>query len=266
MLGAVHMRQGDLDKAMATLQKGHEIGRSIGWEQGVSSSICRMGIIKLVQGLNSEGEELLREAVAIARRSGGGWRLAQALHYLAWCYRHRDKLQDATLALEESFLIYQELAFAPDPGFAQETADLAGIMAAQGDTGGALTWYERAIALFREMQNKPCVSRYLAERGQVLLTVGRYDQGALHFEASMTIDRELGNDQGVKWNRNKISSIPKTPIEWEVRRRARLALAKVQTLRTTSLLCDLRKLLRRVPQLTTPHLKLQVKLVDKRDS
>ncbi|KIO15417.1 hypothetical protein M407DRAFT_35010 [Tulasnella calospora MUT 4182] len=267
ILGVTRWGFDDLGDVMATFSKVHEIAQSIGWEHGVATALCRMGGVAMEQGNLAEAEEFLRQSVFVARRSDAGWRLAQALHYLARCLQAQNHLEEATSIMEESWSLNMVInENVTDPSFAESCALLAGAKSDSGDSEGALVWFDRAITVFRNGHKTFSLSKYLAEKGIVLMNIGRCDEGGLHFEASMILDRELGEYGAVGWNRAKLSSIPKTAIKWEIRRQSRLALAKVQSLRTTSLLCDVKKLQLRVPQLTTPKLKSPVRPVDRRES
>ncbi|KIO25268.1 hypothetical protein M407DRAFT_93101 [Tulasnella calospora MUT 4182] len=251
-----------MDQAISTFQKAHEIARNIGWEQGLSTCLCRLGSIKVQQGLHAEAEELLRESVRVARSSDDVWRLAQALHWSGKCFKEQGRFEEALSALEESCSAYQNLALDFESELANTAVLLADLNSEHGHKEDALARYDRAIAEWRKGGDKAEISKCLAWKAVILVDINRCDEGALHFEASLIIDQESRDEAGVQWNREQLSGIPKTVIKSEVGRQSRLALAKLQSLRSTSLLCDMKKLQRRVPQLTMPNLKSPVKLVN----
>lgn len=251
----------DAANAISSFQKALDIARDIGWEHGVTTALCRTGAIKFEEGIHSEAEELLRESVRVARRSDAKWRLGQALQYLGRCLWSQGMSQEAISTLEDSCNVYEALALDYSIALADGAAFLAGSKANQGDTEGALFWYDKAIAESRKGLDKLDTSIYLENKGKYLVEVGRFDEGALHLEASLVVAQELGMGGHMHW-----SIIPKTVIRWEVRRQARLRSTKAQFVPTASFSCDMKKLQRRVPQLTTANLKLTVRLDNEGDS
>lgn len=243
--------------AISTFQRARDIARSIGWEAGLSSSLCGLGVAKHEQGIHLEAEELLRESVRVARRGDAGSALAQSLRALGECFQAQDRLQDAISALEEAFSIYQRLARGLQLVYTVST--LAGAKVAHGDVEGAFAWYDKAIVELSKARDKESLLMCLENKGDVLMELGRWDEGALYFEASMIIGQEVQDNGGVEKNLEKLSGIPKTAIKWEIRGQARLALAKAHLSRTTSLLCDVKKLQLRTPRLTTPNLKIPIR-------
>ncbi|KAG8918891.1 hypothetical protein FRC01_001593, partial [Tulasnella sp. 417] len=258
-LGGTYWARNQADLAISTLRSAQDIAKKIGWNHGLSTCLCRLGAIKFQLGEPSEAEELLLEWVGVARRSNVGFGLGKALRQLGSFFHAQGRYKEAISVLEESYSVYYNRANDFEPDVAGVATLLAHLKSVISDRVGALVWSDRAIAEWRKVGDKLEISRCLAMKGARLMEMRRYDEGALHLEASIVIDQELRDEDGVRWNRRRLSRIPKTVITWEVGRRAGLAPPKAQSLRTASLLCDIKKLQRRVPQLTTPSLKSLVK-------
>ncbi|KAG9050598.1 hypothetical protein FS837_004123 [Tulasnella sp. UAMH 9824] len=139
-----------MDQAISIFQRAHDIAKNIGWEPGLSTCLCRLGSVKLHQGLHTEAEELLRESVRIARDNDAGWRLGQALLKLGKCFRAQGRLDEAIPVLEESCSAYQNLALDCEPALASAATLLAKSKSDLGYKEDALVWYDRAIAEWRK--------------------------------------------------------------------------------------------------------------------
>ncbi|KIO22793.1 hypothetical protein M407DRAFT_27737 [Tulasnella calospora MUT 4182] len=186
-LGAVHWGHHHLDQAISTFQRAHDIAKSIGWEHELSTCLCRMGSLKLQQGIHAEGEELLRESVRVARSSNAGWRLAQALRLLGQCFQAQGRLEEAIQALEESYTIDQNFTPAFDPELAPAVVLLGELKSTLGQMEEALAWYDKAIAEYRKGGNtyKGEISKCLAAKDAMMLAdMNRRDEGAWRSEAS----------------------------------------------------------------------------------
>ncbi|KAG8933083.1 hypothetical protein FRC00_013677 [Tulasnella sp. 408] len=261
--GLAHLGLSDLGQAISKYQRAHDIAKNIGWMDGLARCLCRLGSAKLRQDNHAEAEELFRESVRVARDGDAKFTLAQALWHSGKCLMAQDRAEEAISMLEESCSILESFARYLTLDLALAAGFLADSKSKIGHREEASAWYARAIAECRKGGDKRNMSAYLASQGIILVDMNRFDEGALKFEASLIIDQELGDEYGVRWNLEHLIRIPKTVIKWEAGRQARLALAKAQSLQTTSLLCDVKKLERRVPQLKTPNLKAPVEPVNR---
>ncbi|KIO27680.1 hypothetical protein M407DRAFT_23109 [Tulasnella calospora MUT 4182] len=242
-MGALHIDRWDLDKATETLSKARRIAQSIGWHAGLSDIGWRMGLVKMRSGDYDEAEALYQDSVSIARQGRARWALACGLQHLGQCFQKQSKIDEAVSALGEACLLYQELS---RPQNSMEVAStLAGLKRSQGDWDGALFWHDHIIAMYRSQKEHRKVADHLKRKAEILVKAQRYDEAALHFEASMATRSDNG-DFG-QWERRQLRrqlcAVPKTAMKWE---------------RRLPLLCDLKKLQRRQPQLRTATLKLPI--------
>ncbi|KIO18146.1 hypothetical protein M407DRAFT_32186 [Tulasnella calospora MUT 4182] len=186
VLGVTHESLGDMDQAISTVRRAHDIARDIGWEDGLSTSLCRLGRVKLELGIHAEAEELPREAVRVARSSDSGWRLAQALWFSGECFRAQGRFEEAVSVLEESCTVYQNLTRSFTVDLANAAASLADSKSTLGHKEEALAWYDRAIAEYHKDEDTYMrrISYCLAAKDALLTDMKRRDEEALHGEAS----------------------------------------------------------------------------------
>ncbi|KAG9043773.1 hypothetical protein FS837_009139, partial [Tulasnella sp. UAMH 9824] len=243
VVGKTHADLFEFVKATEALSEGITITRNIGWEGGLSVILNAMGQLKTRSGEYREAEELVHEAISIARRTRDRWGVALGLHTLGESFQGQLKFNEAALALEESCLLWQQQSQPQLSSWAAST--LAKLKSSQGDWDSALFWHDHIITMCRDQKNHLEVANHLEQKARILLTVQRHDEAALHFEAAMLTRRDNGDIWS--WKRrelqNQLLTIPKTSMKWG---------------RRFPLLCDLKKLQQRQPQLTTASLKLRI--------
>ncbi|KAG9044230.1 hypothetical protein FS837_008588 [Tulasnella sp. UAMH 9824] len=219
-----------------------EILPTIGSDRDLITSLIAMGELKMKLEEYQEAEGLLQESVSTARRTRHRC-LTNALYFLAYCFREQSKLNEAVLSWEESYRLYEQQA---QPKLSKDVAStLVDMKSSQGDWDDALLWHDHIIAICRKEKEYLEVAGHLEQKGAILAERERYDEAALHFEAAMLTWMESGNFSS--WQRREITEKlcgnPKTVMKWECR---------------LHLLCDVRKLQRRHPQLVTASLKLSI--------
>ncbi|KAG9022278.1 hypothetical protein FS837_006498 [Tulasnella sp. UAMH 9824] len=234
----------DLDnstEAASACLEAIKIAWSIGWEGGLASALWRYLDIKRESGDLHEAGELFRESISITRQRGLRYGLASSLWVLGDYLVERSKFDEATAAYKESWQLFQEMS---RPDYSKGVAsDIVELKSSQGDWSGAMFWIDHVIAAHCSETDHEELSANLLKKGGILLELQRHDEAALHFEASIaiSIENEFSWDEELE----KLCALPKTAMKWE---------------RRLPLSCDLNKLQRRRPQLSTASLKLPIPL------
>lgn len=262
ILGCTYWNQQEYERGATTLTEVRDIAQRIGWEVGVCLALSRLGSLRRNQGNDAEAEELYRESIAAARRGGGSsWILAQTLHNLGLCVHAQGRAEECAQFLEESTAAYRNISYRGTE-MAHTMSVLGDVKKELGLQDDALFWYDQTILEYIKLQDKFKMSVFLGRKAVMLLDLERYDEAALNLEASMILDRELGDEGDVSWNRRKISSIPRTAMKWEAKWHPEPgnldACGTCSTTHSSTLLCDVKTLHRRVPQLTTASLRLSL--------
>lgn len=239
IIGVTHWNQSDPVKGTNALSEACVIARKIGWDLGLCGALWNIGGIKMGSGEHREAEELFQESISVARRSNIRWRLAQASESLGECLQAQGRLDEAGPALEEAYQSYKGASWSRESLRVANT--LAELKSSQVDWDRALFWYDRILEIYRGQKDWWEVAAYLGRKGTVLVKAERYDEAALHFEAAIVISLE--NEYSWSWELMELIGIPKTAMRWK---------------RRLPLLCDMRRLQRRLPLLTTASLKLLI--------
>ncbi|KIO23532.1 hypothetical protein M407DRAFT_26985 [Tulasnella calospora MUT 4182] len=245
--GLIHLDLSDFVKAAEATSEAIVIARNIGWEGGLSTTLNIMGRLKIRLGDYREAEELLHESTSTARRIGDRWRLGMALLYLGDCFQRQSRLKEAVPVLEEAGLLWHDLS-QPIP-LKRVASTLVELKSNQGDWEGVLLWRDYIIAACRSQNQQREVAEHLEEKGQILVKLQRHDEAALHFEAAMLAFGKNGYLARRKWRRQlrQLCAVTTVVMKWE---------------RRLPLLCDMKKLQRRLPQLFTASLKLPVRITN----
>ncbi|KIO23543.1 hypothetical protein M407DRAFT_26995 [Tulasnella calospora MUT 4182] len=240
-LGLTHSHLSDFAKAVHVVSEAIMITRNIGWGGGLSITLDTMGNLKLQLGDYSEAEANFQESISAARPIGDLFNLARGLEGLGECFQKQSKINEAAPLLEEACLLWYELS---QPGTSQMIASsLVTLKSSQGKWDNVLSWHDHIIAVCRSQEEQLEVANQLIQKAEILVKLQRHDEAALHFEAAIVTCRE----NGYSWPEGaaQLCIIPKTVMKWECR---------------LPLLCDVKKLQRRLPQLVTASLKLPIRL------
>lgn len=257
-LGTLHIDMGNRENGVAMLSDARDTAQKIGWEHGICTILRRLGLVKYYDGAYGEAEKLCREAASIARRSNARWRLAQTLSDLGDYIRSQGRLEEAAVTLEESYSVYNQISLA-DSEFADTAFKLAEVKREQGRLEEALLWYDQAFAQYRILRNNFKLLSCLERKGDLLIGLGRYDEAAEHLEAFLASRQSTDYYSLYHLAFSKLCRIPKTAMQWERRKRHKQVPSTSSPLTTTSsLLCDMKRLQRRMPQMTTANLKLPI--------
>lgn len=91
-----------------------------------------------------------------------------------------------------------EPAVAPIPAIARIKALLGagGLSVLQGDSLAARTYYQQALGLCQQPDDKVSMATILQNLGNVACHLGEYAEGRAFYERSLTLYRELGNKRG----------------------------------------------------------------------
>lgn len=259
ILGATHLDKGDLDNAVKHCSSGLEIARRIGWKAAVITGLSQLGDIETQRGEYEVAEGLYSESLNVAETCGAHLDLAPTLSRLISSLREREGNTRETEVEEERRNGQYPVPF-PAADAAWAASDLARLQRRQGRTERALFWYKRAITKHRMLGNRASLSKYLHETGMILGEMEQKDEAALHFEASLAIERELGRSLEASSSQKELGVMPMASMKWERPWWMDLeCVGSEPRPESQPTLCDVRSVLLRVPQLITPNLKSRIR-------
>jgi len=196
-IGQTYLNLGLYQEAAPHLERSVEVERSLGPDRAVelAESLHLLGVLRAAQGSFEDGERLLREAVALRRRTLGSDSVfvGASLNELGKLEMNRGRLDDAKTALDEALRIY-EAAYGRG---GKKTASVLNTLAAHAAKSGR---YEEAEKLFRECLAVTGESLddsdalvMMSNLGHIYMKLGKLDQAEEQFLRALEgYDRVLG--------------------------------------------------------------------------
>ena len=230
VLGALYFRQGDLERAVASLDQQAELSRRAGWDYGICASMTARASVKATMGqladaaadldaamalvrrvdpsqlsntLSIRGtlalalgdfdgaRERLTEALALARQDGNKMIVVVALNNLAVVAQNQGRLDESRVLLDESILVRDELGDREGIGTAQ--INLANLALLQGDLASALSLSRQAVLVFHAVSHVLREETALRGMGEVLVARGELISAATILGAAESIREETGS-------------------------------------------------------------------------
>jgi tetratricopeptide (TPR) repeat protein len=168
----IHLKRGDLDKAMVLLKEAERICRELGDHAGLSACLGNQASIFHDRGDLDGAMELHKKQERICRELSDPYGIMESLNNQGLIHMARGDLVRAMTLLKEAELICRDLGV--PGGLRGPLNNQANILCARGDLDGAM-------ALLKEME-------------RICRDIG--DQEGLHFS--------LGNQAGILWDRGDL--------------------------------------------------------------
>jgi len=141
----------DVPEAIRLYQQAETIFRRNGSEAGLADVLDNLGLVYEAQGDPATGEKMVREAVAILRRTDDKRNMTTAIGNLAGDRLDQGDLRGAIQLYEES----RQAADPEDTGYAALVGiNIAAIHQLQGDLVGAKQGFEQSLAAWQKLGDK----------------------------------------------------------------------------------------------------------------
>lgn len=150
-LGRATRGLGDLTAAVEYFQRARDLQADIGEVRGVALCRRRIGQINSRLGRHDEALRELSAAAAAMRELGDRTQLARTLMVLGTTYLHAGQIEQSYPPLRQAVMLAEEVG---SPYYqAEALAALAEVDRRRGDLGSARANYERAHALYTEVED-----------------------------------------------------------------------------------------------------------------
>jgi len=196
--GNLALRQGDYAAARALFEESLAIGRQLGNQQGIASSLNNLGNVTFNQGDYAEAQALHEESLTLFRRLENQHGIASSLNNLGRAAFGQGDYVEAQALHDESLALFQRLG--NQQGVASSLNNLGNVASNQGDYAEAQALHEKSLAIGRQLGNQPGIAHSLTNLGGLALRQGDYAAARALFEESLAIGRQLGNQQGIAEN------------------------------------------------------------------
>lgn len=159
-----------------------------------TKALYAAGVLADTLGEYERGRRLFEDALAIFRRTGDKWGIANSLNNLGVLALRRGDLTGAQRLYEESLQLWRELDHGPV--VALSLTNLGNVAMSGGDHEGADALYRESLELFRSLGDGNGIALSLSHMGDVARARGHLDDAGKLYEESLAIYEELGNRSG----------------------------------------------------------------------
>lgn len=194
-MGRVYRRLGLLEEAQSLLRSALKLQKSsAGLER--ATTLINLGLVELERGKAAEAEPLLREGIAILRRSRETESpdYAGALNNLAALAEHRSHYSEAEALYREALALKRKVVGNSSEEVALGLNNLAGALLAQGKAAPAEGLYREALALRRRLYGPkphPEVATSLNNLASLLEDRGERTEAETLYREALSMRRKL---------------------------------------------------------------------------
>lgn len=159
-----------------------------------TKALYAAGVLAEALGDYERGRRLFEDALAIFRRTGDKWGVANSLNNLGVLALRRGDRTGARQLYEESLQLWRELD--NRPVIALSLTNLGNVAVSDSDYARADALYRESLELFRSLGDSNGVALALSHLGDLARARGRLDDASKLYEESFAIYEQLGNKSG----------------------------------------------------------------------
>jgi predicted ATPase/Tfp pilus assembly protein PilF len=198
-------RQSDYPATSSLAQESLAIYREIGDQQGVASTLIKLGNAATERGSYAAAARFLEEALAIWRELEDKHGTARALISLGWVALRSGDHKLADTRLKEALTLSRELGDARSMGF--ELSGLGEVALRQGDYARATQLMEQSLEVRRQLGNKWGVGVSLGMLGWVAMRERDWERAVARLGESLEVRHEIGDKGGSAWCLERLAGV-----------------------------------------------------------
>jgi DNA-binding CsgD family transcriptional regulator/tetratricopeptide (TPR) repeat protein len=193
--GFVTWSQGDHAAARPRLEAALALFRRLGDRWGIAESLRQLGMVVAWLGEPAGEQPLFDESLALFREAGDRWGIAWALCYAGVAALRRGDADRAGDLFGESLALFRALG---DPrGTAWQVDELGRVARARGDDARAEALHAQALAMFREIGERRGIAGALLRLARGAGRRGDDARARALGEEALALYRDLGDRRGV---------------------------------------------------------------------
>ncbi len=193
---------GDLKAGADAAEKAIGLAVRAGDPQLECKARTSLAVTRALQGNSRGALEVIEPAIAIARRIGDRQSLADALHAAAWGLYTQGRYQEALDDDREALATAEAIGYLL--GQAWACNGIGNNYAAIGEAARSLAAYDRAVDLFRRVENQQGLAFTLQSEGYLAWKIGAERKALALFQESLPLNVAASNRQGEAFARNNI--------------------------------------------------------------
>ncbi len=206
--GTILFRQGELEKAMNTLNKGMKIIQTLPLnlqQTFLANFFNRIGAIHHVKGELDRALEYYERSLELRSEIGNDLAMAAILNNIGVIYHDKGELDRALEYHAKSLVLRKKLGNPLD--IAMSLNNMGIIYHDKGELDRALECHSQSLALKKQFGNPQDLAAALNNIGNIYYEKGELDQALDYLERSLNLKKELGNPRDIAMTLNNIGSI-----------------------------------------------------------
>lgn len=189
--GSILQRRGDLDAAIAYLERSVEVGKRLGEPLIEASGLLQLGACEHARLALDEAERLFERALPILREHGYRRRENVALTWQAGLWRYQGRFREARRALQEA--LDRGGTVGNERARANSLMALANVDLAAGMLDAAEKFARESLQIQREIGNRRGEGLVLGALGKVALEQGALEEAERSMVESIGLLKECGD-------------------------------------------------------------------------
>ena len=190
-IGIVYLEKGDYDEALTSFNKGLELSQELGNKLLTSIAIGCIGSVYERKGDYKKAMENFEWDLQLCEELGDKQGTAIALGLIGELMSVKGDFHLAIEYLQKNLMLCEELGY--QKGIAKAVNTLGDVFYYTKQYERSLHFYDRAIEVTRNINNKLVLGYSLVEKGTVLIALGDMEKLDLVFKEALQIAEELGN-------------------------------------------------------------------------
>lgn len=199
LMGAIKRWQGTCELGNTMLEKSLGLYREVDDRSGLADGLLTLGMLAHSSGNFTSARNLCEESLAIARAIAYTWAIAANLHYLGWIAYLQHNYEVARAYSEESLAHFKLLG--KPPLIIEAMIVLAYEQRALGDETSALSSFEEALALSKEIENREDCALVLCSQGHLALRQEDFSNAwGMHEQCvKLLLEKDVQTSGKMKW-------------------------------------------------------------------
>ena len=186
--GALARLQNDLELARTLSREEVALRRAIGDEAAIGEALLGLGVVEMHAENHGQAQALFQEAVAHLGDDGSTWYRSISINSLGWLALMRGDVADAQRLSTEAL----QLSQGADRVLTVEALlNLGEVARATGDTTTALSMFEQALALAREIDYAAYMAECLEALAKTALDIGDLEQAEARLTEWSALDERI---------------------------------------------------------------------------
>jgi tetratricopeptide (TPR) repeat protein len=186
-MGVLHLRQGDLPRAIFALQRALAVGAFANIPVGYAYVAFHLGYALALSGRSAEGVPMLEKTVALAESRGFVARHSLRLAYLGEAYLLTGRIADAAAVAARALALAREHNERGNQAFALRV--LGEVDAHRGEAAAAQAQFRAALELAAELEMRPLLAHCHHGLAGALEAAGQDAAGKSHRESAAALFR-----------------------------------------------------------------------------